>query len=419
MNYNQTFRIYTKRVFSILILSISLQTTATFAGNFADQSNNYGNGTEGDPYQIADLADLHYLSKNHSFWKEHFILTADIDAAETETNPDYNNGGSGFSPIGIGNNPFYGTFNGNGHIISNLYIKSDDDILGLFGEVYLKSTIENLGIVNPKIIGGEYKSNSVGALIGFAYGYNERVATVRNCFVTGGSITGDENIGGVVGHARGVNISNCYSSTNVSGTRYIGGVVGMASLDLTMSNCYSSSQVTAYQYSGALIGVAGSYGMDVSDCFWDSETSGVSTAGAIPRNADKSKDINTSGFVRKSNFPTWDFENIWKIGKNAWDDTFRPRLNYESITEYTYVKTKKATDIRIYPTSTKDYFWLEGKDLIGSYISIYDLSGIPVFKSSEINSEYQYNISSLNKGIYIVVISRNNYILSSQKIIKK
>ncbi|OQX96518.1 MAG: hypothetical protein B6I24_11285 [Bacteroidetes bacterium 4572_128] len=75
-----------------------------------------GAGTEENPFQIATLDNLHWLTQNFIYWGKHYIQTADIDAIETSA---WDNG-QGFLPIGNDNHRFSGVYDGQNHVISNL-----------------------------------------------------------------------------------------------------------------------------------------------------------------------------------------------------------------------------------------------------------------------------------------------------------
>jgi len=77
-----------------------------------------GAGTLQNPYQIANLANLRWLSETNTAWAsgKYFIQTADIDATETVNW----NAGAGFSPIGNSSRRFYGNFDGQGYSIGGL-----------------------------------------------------------------------------------------------------------------------------------------------------------------------------------------------------------------------------------------------------------------------------------------------------------
>ena len=166
-----------------------------------------------------------------------FVLTEDIDLSEYSS-------GEGWTPIGNygvdTSLQFKGTFNGNGHIISNLSIdRPTANNQGLFG--FTKGQIKNVGVVNAKI--NAYKN--IGALAGYvSYGYT------LNCYSTG-IVRGQEEVGGLIGESSVIN--NSYSTCDVIGKTRVGGLTGRA--DYTITNCYSLGNVSGETYVGGLTGV--------------------------------------------------------------------------------------------------------------------------------------------------------------------
>jgi hypothetical protein len=199
-----------------------------------------------------------------------YKLIRDIDASETET---WNNG-QGFNPVGTydfeqSNPEFTGSFDGQNHTISNLSInRLDDSYVGLFGAIDSSAEVKNVGVINVNMT-GEYKvgslvgfndkgniSNSystgnvsgesdVGGLVGQNYG------TVSNSYSTG-NVTGNYDVGGLVATNDDGNISNSYSTGNVSGESDVGGLVGQN--EGTVSNSYSTGNVTGNYDVGGLVG---------------------------------------------------------------------------------------------------------------------------------------------------------------------
>ena len=130
----------------------------------------------------AELAGLAYAVNNGSSLQGYTVLlAADIDLANLS-----------WTPIGGPSAMFKGTFDGQGHTISNLYVDVDDHA-GLFGLLY--GSASNLDIVDATIAGGQY----VGALAGES-GYYSVITDVD---VTGFTITGYHFVGGVVGFFQG------------------------------------------------------------------------------------------------------------------------------------------------------------------------------------------------------------------------
>jgi len=232
-----------------------------------------GGGTVDDPYRIATAADLITLGETPADYDKHFILTADIDL-----DPNLP-GRKAFDKAVIApdtvldrqssfqGTPFTGVFDGGGHIISHLTI-TGVSYSGLFGSLAPGAEIEDLGILDVKIIGsGRY----IGGLVGW-----NRSGTVTDCYSTG-TISGSSYVGGLVGSSYAKTVNQCYSTCTVSGSSYIGGLAGDNYAAVTQ--CYSTGAVsgTGSSYVGGLVGYNSG---DVAHCFWDTQTSGQTTSAA-------------------------------------------------------------------------------------------------------------------------------------------
>jgi hypothetical protein len=273
--------------------------------NFTTLSQSYsgGSGTSGNPYLIANKADLKYLSENSGEWSKYFKQTADISFsdADFQSGGDFYNSGSGFIPIGNSGTSFAGGYDGNGHRISNLKInRASTDYIGLFGEVWDpggEAEIKSLGLVNSNISGRSW----TGGLIGYAY-----LTTISNCYSTG-SVSGSNYIGGLIGDCNTNTITNCYSTCSVNGSSNAGGFVGYEYYG-TISYCYSTGSISGGSYLGGLVGV--NYGT-VSNSFWDTQTSGTNT-GISYGNLSGATGESTSNMKTAATFLNagWD-ANIW------------------------------------------------------------------------------------------------------------
>jgi hypothetical protein len=224
-------------------------------GTIIDFAYNGGNGSIDTPYQIATLEHLQQLSEWPNHFSRHFILTADIDATDTNTwnvgdhdnNPDTPDITSGFLPIGSITRPFTGTFDGHGHFIENLIINRPEDhgeSVGFFGRVS-GATISNLGIEGGSITG----EGSVGGLIGKTSG-----STIDNCYTTG-SVSGHMNsIGGLIGYTNWDTVTDCYATGAVTGgDEYNGGLVGVLQ-NSSITNCFATGTVSGNKETGGLVG---------------------------------------------------------------------------------------------------------------------------------------------------------------------
>ena len=153
--YSNGSNSFTKAVL-VVLAGISLSCLEAMADSYSG-----GAGTPDDPYLISTSDDLVELSRSSSDWGSHFRMTKDIDMADVK----------GFTPIAPDTSmeadfqgpKFAGTFNGDGHVISNLVIDSPDQKhLGFFGGAGLGSEIRNLHLQNVMITGND----AVGALVG-------------------------------------------------------------------------------------------------------------------------------------------------------------------------------------------------------------------------------------------------------------
>ncbi len=173
-----------------------------------------GNGTESSPWQISTVEELNslrnYLGTVHT--SKYFELINDIDLNVAPYNT-----GLGWEPVGTTATPFYGKFNGNSHVISNLFInRPTSDNIGLFG-VTGSAQIKKVEIKDVNITGNNY----IGALVGFC-GINSKIINSSSS----GSITGNMSLGGLLGTFQGIEMNNCYSTCNVTGNDIIAGLVG-------------------------------------------------------------------------------------------------------------------------------------------------------------------------------------------------
>jgi len=198
-----------------------------------------GDGSSTNPYQIASLENLYWISTNKGVWDKHFIQTADIDASQTSSWP-----AGGWIPIGTMNNdysryPFSGTYDGKDHTITGLTINRPSEISwynGMFG-LALGATFKNLGLLDVSIT-AYYNVGSLGARL--------EGCKVWNCHTTGTVTTTTLetgfSTGGIAASAFNSTLTNCQSACFVNGTGNVGGMVGHVEIS-TITNCYSSGNV--------------------------------------------------------------------------------------------------------------------------------------------------------------------------------
>ena len=194
-----------------------------------------GNGV----YLIGTAAELAWFAATDG--KTSAKLTADIDLA-----------GFDWTPLA----KFYGTFDGAGHMVKNLYINSGSYPLGIFGYLKTGAKVANLGVT-----GNVTCTASSNAQAGGIAGYLESNAAIENCY-SSVNVTSKKHAGGIVGYtAGGAIITNCYGSGNITTTSknecYLGGICGSSYSNTngaTLTNCYSIGDVTGTSGAASYLG---------------------------------------------------------------------------------------------------------------------------------------------------------------------
>ena len=225
---------------------------------------------EAKTIEITTADELQNINNN---LKANYVLANDIDLS-----------GRDFTPIGnTDSGAFEGSFDGNGHTISNLDVFSGK-YAGLFG--YNDGTVKNLTLSNVSVYGTRY--------IGGVVAYNAENSKIENCSVTGGKVysdggiyatriggicgvnegkiegvlsnaanvqllngTEDGSVGGVVGFCRDVENLTAENSGDVNGGGKVGGIIGSCSgtVSLTAENSGNvNGRERYYCYVGGIIG---------------------------------------------------------------------------------------------------------------------------------------------------------------------
>ena len=145
--------------------------------------------------------------------------------------------GKDWTPIGTSfRNSYTGTFDGGGHSITRLTVTTNDEHAGLFGCLGKAGTVKNVMMEDVQIT-----SNRSSGFAGGVAGYSD--GTIENCSVSG-SVSGTVYVGGVVGAQWEGSITGCSSSTTVKGMVHVGGVVGQTNGGATLTACYATGNVT-------------------------------------------------------------------------------------------------------------------------------------------------------------------------------
>ena len=261
--------------------------------------------------QISSFDDLCKIGQDPRYPLDgNYILTQNIDASPSRNMGRDSIGTiiffAGFIPIGTFENPFIGTFDGKGFVISNLYIsRRVEDHIGLFGNVGdpfrggRGGEIKNVGLVDVSI----GFRGSIGSLAGVLYN-----STVTNCYSTGEVNTSTDNVGGLVGISYNSTITDCHSAIkvvsnsprnaggivgylvhstitnshftgNVQGQNNVGGLIGYMDSSSQVTNCYSTGSVIGEDYLGGLVGRG--FSSTITDCYSTGSVSGRGYLGGL------------------------------------------------------------------------------------------------------------------------------------------
>ena len=146
--------------------------------------------------------------------------------------------GKDWTPIGTDyDNSYKGTFDGGGHTITGLTFTTNDEYAGLFGWLNRAGTVKNVVMEGVQITSNQIYGGSIGGVVGYSWG------TIENCSVSG-SVSGTVYVGGVVGAQIDGSITGCSSSATVKGMVDVGGVAGQTNSSATLTACYATGNVT-------------------------------------------------------------------------------------------------------------------------------------------------------------------------------
>ena len=277
-----------------------------------------GNGTEKNPYLISNKTHLNNVRK---YLDAHFKMMADIeftDADFAEGGEFYNNG-QGWEPIGKNvNSPFTGVFDGDGHIISSLFLfQYDAGGLGLFGDL-IGGTIKNLTVSNSTMsimskTGGilDASERKAGFIVGQVFFDAKQPSYVLNCKSINNHMktTSLGNYGGVVGYAGDIYnrddeqsmpivISGCVNRSDIviSSAHILsaGGIIGecssLSDSDILVQQCVNQGKIIIRKDSSGILYAGGVLGnllirqkgnITVSNCYNSAEISAPYTAGGL------------------------------------------------------------------------------------------------------------------------------------------
>jgi len=191
-----------------------------------------GAGTADMPYELGNTAELVYFAKlvneGNPFNGKYIQLTKNI-ALNAQDVPTADGEPTLWTPIGTyvsrkDSKPFSGTFDGNGHAITGLYINNAAQYQGLFGNISTGGVVKNLAVAGRVIATGQ---NNVGGIVARLSG-----GTVQNCGFYGAVTAGTSNAGGVVGQG---SATNCWYYRTDDGASVLGVYGSWSGI-----NCYTN-----------------------------------------------------------------------------------------------------------------------------------------------------------------------------------
>ena len=363
--------------------------TDVWVGNIAEKFAG-GTGTESDPYQISNGAELAYLAQQvnggTTYADSFFTLTADIqlnnDAVPTS--------GNQWTPIGKPGKfrkppiPFSGAFDGQGHTVSGLYIESAATCQGLFGYIGTGATVQNLIVTGTVSV----NKNIAGGIAGKV----ETGVTVTDCGFRG-TVSALAYVGGIVGNCAGT-VINCYNLGSVSGIQdsplnVAGGIVGNGS-EATVSNCYNFGTVNA-EGSGTAGGIVGSG--TAQNCYYLCKVNGedksvyMDAAGTEKAITKTGEDAKTKYMVDESELAT--LLNAWAKANDA--------AEWENSAEEPYAPVfKAASDVPTPWDGTVDTNWYDASKDTFEISTAAELAGLTTLVNGTAKDADNNSIAAVN-----------------------
>ena len=260
---------------AFLFVAAMMLPASVWAQSVTTEQPEAGDGTSANPYQIANAAQLAWFrdwvngtytpaeGETATFHETACAkLTADIDMSSVCSEAI-----GSWEPISRKdlNVNWNGTFDGDGHTLSNLYVNMTTRGAGMFGYVS-DCTIKNITFSGVNITGTNYETGIIGALyysngsvtnvtvtdgvitgkynVGGICGYSNSSNTISHCTNYGAVQSSSYGVGGIVGRQQGGSISHCANYGNIEGTEYVGGITGWITTASSITNVISTGNVT-------------------------------------------------------------------------------------------------------------------------------------------------------------------------------
>ena len=232
----------------------------------AAEDPGYTVSEDGKTYEVYNAEGLKNIAELvNEEWKLgiNITLTDNIDLTDID-----------WTPIGKDDNKAYtGTFDGNGKTITGLTVTGSYKYAGLFGDIDENGTVKNVVLEGVQIT-SDNSSGYAGGVAGDSWG------TIENCSVSG-SVSGTTFVGGVVGSQWGGSITGCNSSATVKGVIFAGGIAGETNSGASLTGCYATGDVTVENdgtnnsHAGGVVGYNG--GCTLTACYATGNVIGTGT----------------------------------------------------------------------------------------------------------------------------------------------
>ncbi len=426
-------KLYRYTVKAVYSTTVSLPSNVAEAMLMAGVEPPDGDGSEQNPFHIATLDNLYWITEDPSRWGYHYIQVAHIGAAETRDWFD----GKGWVPIGRNHKSFLGTYDGQEYIIDGLYMDGRD-LLGLFGKIGKRDAetvaqIKNLGITNIEIHGRSllgglagyaenafisscfstgylYGVSSAGGLIGDGAvglvvensfssvqidctnsGNNGNcggfAGMLYNCEVTGSFSAGDVDIsqnfaGGFAGRTQGVSINNSYAMGNVSGNEYVGGFAGFSDGIAQFTHVYSRGLVSSPENinTGGLMGFLHPTST-ATNSYWNTETSGQeASSGGSGRTTGQMTSPHAS-----NTYVNWNFYDIWEEDDQHIYNNGYPYLQWQNFFPDPVVVTHGIMEIGLQTATANGNIVFAGHSEVTAHGFCWDTAELPDLDCSHSN----------------------------------
>lgn len=226
-------------------------------------------------FEISSLAELEdfaeQVNAGNRFQDVQVFLTADITLNTALVGDEWALREGTFhewTPIGTQENPFCGSFNGQNHVISGLYISNPEgDYQGLFG-VVSGATIASVTVKDSYF----NARNHIGAVVGYA-----EYSVIRDCCNSASVIISANRGGGIVGWTEHSTVRDCSAHCYCYSGRCSGGIVGDTYRNGGIYNCVSSGDVRGPELCGGISG--GSTALDIQNCLSTANVDGYMICG--------------------------------------------------------------------------------------------------------------------------------------------